>query len=241
MIALFTDFGLHGPYVGQVRAVLARHARGIPAIDLMHDAPAFDARAAGHLLVALAADFPAGTVFVAVVDPGVGTERRPVVVEAGGQWFVGPANGLFDVVSARAGTSRWWRITRAPEGRSTTFHGRDLFAPVAAALARGEPVPGQEMEPPQATDAGDDLAEVIYVDGFGNAMTGLRAPARPGLRLRVGDRGLPGGRTFADAPAGEGLWLVNSIGLVEIAVNRGSAAAQLHLRPGTPVAWDDAG
>lgn len=240
MIALFTDFGLHGPYVGQVHAVLARHARGIPAIDLMHDAPAFDTRAAAHLLAALVPDFDAGTVFVGVVDPGVGTERPPVVVEAGGHWFVGPGNGLFDVVAARAGSARWWRITRAPELRSATFHGRDLFAPVAAALARGEPVPGQEMEPAHAPDAGDDLAAVIYVDGFGNAMTGLRAPARTGLRLRVGDRVLPGGRTFADAPAGEAMWLVNSIGLVEVVADRGSAAERLQLEPGTPVAWDDA-
>lgn len=241
MIALFTDFGLRGPYVGQLHAVLARHAGALPVIDLMHDAPAFDARAAAHLLAALIADLPAGTVLVGVVDPGVGTERLPVVVEAGERWFVGPANGLFDVVSARAGTSRWWRITRAPERRSTTFHGRDLFAPVAAALARGEPVPGQEMEPPHGADAGFDLAAVIYIDAFGNAMTGLRAPARRDRRLCVVDRALPAGRTFADAPAGEGLWLVNSIGLVEVAVNRGSAAEDLQLEPGTPVAWAEAG
>lgn len=241
MIALFTDFGLHGPYVGQVHAVLARHARGIPVIDLMHDAPTFDARAAGHLLAALAAELPAGTVFVGVVDPGVGTERRPAAVEADGRWFVGPANGLFDVVSARAEAPRWWRITRAAEGRSTTFHGRDLFAPVAAALARGEPVPGEEMAPPHDADAGDDLAEVVYVDGFGNAMTGLRAPAHTDLRLRVGEHRLAYGRTFADASAGQALWLVNSVGLVEIAVNQGSAAARLGLGPGTPVAWDETG
>lgn len=241
MIALFTDFGLRGPYVGQVHAVLARDAGAPPVVDLMHDAPAFDARAAGHLLAALAADFPAGTVFVGVVDPGVGTERLPVVVEAGGQWFVGPANGLFDVVSARAGTSRWWRISGAPEPRSATFHGRDLFAPVAAALARGEPVPGEPMAPPHGDDAGLDLARVIYIDAFGNAMTGLRAPERPEHRLLAGDRALAAGRTFADAAAGEALWLVNSIGLVEIAVNRGSAAEHLRLEPGSAVAWDDAG
>lgn len=241
MIALFTDFGWRGPYVGQMRAVLARHAGALPVIDLMHDAPAFDARAAGHLLAALVADFPAGTVFVGVVDPGVGSERLPVVVEADRHWFVGPANGLFDVLSARAGHSRWWRITRAPERLSSTFHGRDLFAPVAAALARGESVPGDSMEPAHAADAGVDLAAVIYLDAFGNAMTGLRAPADGDGRLLAGGLSLPCARTFADMPPGEALWLVNSIGLVEVAVNRGSAAARLQLEPGTPVAWDEAG
>lgn len=241
MIALYTDFGVRGPYVGQVHAVLARRAGALPVIDLMHDAPTFDARAAGHLLAALAADFPAGTVFVGVVDPGVGTERPPVAVDAGGQWFVGPGNGLFDVIAARAGGARWWRLTRAPERASQTFHGRDLFAPVAAVLARGGPVPGEPMQPPLSTDTGGDLGQVIYVDGFGNAMTGLRAPERRDRRLHAGDHALPGGRTFADAAPGEGMWLVNSIGLVEVVVNRGSAAERLGLAPGTPVAWDDAG
>lgn len=241
MIALFTDFGATGPYVGQVHAVLARRAGGQPVIDLLHDAPRFHTRAAGHLLAALADTVPADTVFVGVIDPGVGTERDPVVVAADGRHFVGPDNGLFDVVSARAESVQWWRITREREGASYTFDGRDLFAPVAAAIARGEAVPGTEIEPRHDPAAADDLAEVIYIDPYGNAVTALRPPAaNTGATLGAGGHVLARGRTFADAEPGEALWLVNSMGLVEIAVNRGSAAADLGLVVGSPVAWIDA-
>ena len=216
--------------------MLAREAAGTPVIDLMHDAPRCDPRPAAHLLAALAPWFPAGTIFVAVVDPGVGTRRRPLVVEADGRWFVGPDNGLLDVVSARAEGVRWWCIDQAPASDSATFHGRDLFAPVAAAIARGESVPGHAVEPEFAPGTDADLAEVIYIDEFGNAMTGLRGrPDAPG-GLAIAGTALAAARTFADAAPGEGLWLVNSIGLVEIAVNGGSAARRLSLAIGSPVA-----
>lgn len=237
MIALFTDFGWAGPYVGQMRAVLARNESAPPVVDLMHDAPAYSARAAGHLLAALADEFPAGTVFVGIVDPGVGSARMPVIVEADGNWFVGPGNGLFDVLSARATESSWWRITREPERQSATFHGRDLFAPVAASLARGESVPGDPIDAPHGPEVGVELAEVVYIDRYGNAMTGLRAPADPTASLRVGQRELAGGHTFSDVAAGEGLWLVNSLGLVEVVVNQGDAARAYGLTVGSTVAW----
>ena len=239
MIALFTDFGWRGPYVGEVHAVLARDPGLPPVIDLMHDAPRYDPRAAAHLLAALVERFSAGTILVAVVDPGVGTERRPLAVEADGRWLVGPDNGLLDVVSARADSVRWWQIGQAPETGAATFHGRDLFAPVAARIARGESVPGSEVEPGHGADAGDDLAEVIYTDGFGNAMTGLRGPPRAGAMLAVADTAVPPARTFADVAPGEALWFMNSIGLVEIAVNRGSAVERLALGVGEPVRWHD--
>ncbi|MDZ7749853.1 MAG: SAM-dependent chlorinase/fluorinase [Halofilum sp. (in: g-proteobacteria)] len=175
---------------------------------------------------------------VGVVDPGVGTAREPVVVAADGRWYVGPGNGLFDVVAARSeAPARWWRITRAPEGAAATFHGRDLFAPVAAALARGGAVPGEPIDVPAASGAEADRAAVIYIDGFGNAMTGLRAGAGERRALRAGGCRVPAGRTFADAAPGEPLWLANSIGLVEVVVNRGRADAALGLAPGTTVAW----
>lgn len=240
MIALFTDFGWRGPYVGQVHAVLARAAPGTPVIDLMHDAPRFAPGAAAHLLAALVDDLPAAAVVVGVIDPGVGTARTPVVVEADGRWLVGPGNGLFDVTAARAAApARWWRITRTPERDAATFHGRDLFAPVAAAIARGDPVPGEPIEPPGAPDAGGDRAAVIYVDDFGNSMTGLRPLSPDTRRLAVGTRRLDRVRTFADAAPGEPCWLVNSIGLAEIVVDRGSAAAALGLELGAAVHWSD--
>jgi len=237
MIALFTDFGWNGPYTGQMRAVLARRDPARPVIDLMHDAPRFAPVAAGHVLAALAREWPLGSVIVGVIDPGVGTAREAVVVEADGRWFVGPGNGLFAVVAARARSTRWWRITREPDGPSATFHGRDLFAPVAADLAEDRPVPGEPMEAAVEPGAARDYAGVIYIDDFGNAMTGLRAPPDRRQRLSLADRVIEPGVTFADAAPGEPLWLVNSLGLVEIAVNQGSAQAQLGLSIGTPVAW----
>jgi len=137
MIVLFTDFGLDGPYVGQMKAVLHRDAPGVPVIDLFADAPAFDAKRSAYLLAAYAEEFPAPTVFLAVVDPGVGGARRPLMVEADGRRYVGPDNGLFEIVWRRARRRRGGAITWRPERLSASFHGRDLFAPVAARLAVG--------------------------------------------------------------------------------------------------------
>jgi S-adenosylmethionine hydrolase len=237
VIALFTDFGWNGPYVGQIHAVLAEGPAPVEVIDLMHDAPQYDPRAAGHLLAVLAPRMPTGTVFVAVVDPGVGTDRRGIVVEADGYWFVGPDNGLLDVVTARATEPGWWRIERRPSTNAATFHGRDLFAPVAAAIARGEVVPGEPVEATPAASAADELGEVIYIDDYGNACTGLQPPSSGEATLFVSGRELLRARTFADVAPGEPMWLVNSIGLVEIAVNQGDAADELSLDIGTPVRW----
>ena len=143
MIVLFTDFGLKGPYTGQMKAVLCRMAPGIPAVDLFADAPVGNPRASAYLLAAYAEWFVAGTVFLAVVDPGVGGTRPPIILEADGRWYLGPGNGLFELVERRATSKRSWDIDWKPERLSASFHGRDLFAPVAAMLARGEPPPGR--------------------------------------------------------------------------------------------------
>ena len=109
MFALFTDFGMAGPYVGQMKAVLLQRAPGVPIVDLFADVPACNPRAAAYLLSAYASAFPAGTIFLAVVDPGVGTgQREPMVVEANGLWFVGPGNGLFSLLLRRATRCRCW-------------------------------------------------------------------------------------------------------------------------------------
>ena len=238
MIVLYTDFGATGPYVGQVKAVLARQAPGVPVIDLLHDAPAYNARAAAYLLAALATEFPGSSVLLCVVDPGVGTQRRPLVARLDGRWFVGPDNGLFNVVAQRASDRQWWEIDLKPERLSATFHGRDLFAPVAARLALGMEVPGQPCAPP-ALDPVQwpaDLAEVIYVDGYGNAATGLRAAGIAGDQmLRANNRCFAPARTFADAPPGAAIWYANSNGLAELAINQGSAAASCGLAVGTGV------
>jgi S-adenosylmethionine hydrolase len=237
MIVLFTDFGLGGPYVGQMRAVLAAQAPGVPVVDLMHDAPAFRPKPAAYLLAALANELPATTIVVGVVDPGVGSERAPVVVEADGRRFVGPDNGLFEIVARRARAARIMRIAWRPARLSATFHGRDLFAPVAAALARGEAVAVDAAAGVGHPEWPDDLPEIVYVDGYGNAMTGLRAAALAGAaRLAVASRVLARRRTIAAAAPGEAFWYENANGLAEIAVNRGRADQALGLAVGTPVA-----
>ena len=166
MIVLFTDFGLHGPYTGQMKAVLHQMAPGIPVIDLFADAPAGNPKASAYLLAAYAAWFPAETVFLCVVDPGVGGTRPPIIVEADGRWYVGPGNGLFEMVQRRAVDTRSWTIDWRPERLSASFHGRDLFAPVAAMLARGESPPGHPRrdEADRRRDWPDDFGEIIYID-----------------------------------------------------------------------------
>ena len=174
MIVLFTDFGLQGPYTGQMKAVLHQMAPGMPAIDLFADAPVGNPKASAYLLAAYAEWFAAKTVFLCVVDPGVGGTRPPIILEADGRWYVGPGNGLFELVQRRATSTRSWDIEWKPERISASFHGRDLFAPVAAMLARGEAPPGRlrKDETHRRTDWPDDLSEIVYIDHFGNAMTG---------------------------------------------------------------------
>lgn len=237
-IVLFTDFGAADLYVGQVKAVLAARAPGARVHDALHDAPAFGIEPSAHLLAALAERYPRGSVFMAVVDPGVGGARGALVVDADGRSFVGPDNGLLAVVWGRATKRRCRSVRWRPDALSMSFHGRDLFAPVAAALAARE-VPrrwlARQTAPEVMLPAGD-LARVIYVDHYGNAMTGLRsAGVAPNARLRVGRRLLPRAASFVYAAPGTPFWYENSLGLIEVAANRASAARLLGLRVGTPV------
>jgi len=236
MIVLFTDFGLAGPYTGQVKAVLQREAPGVPVVDLFADAPGANPKAAAYLLAAYSAWFETGTIFLGVVDPGVGSARAPVMLEADGRYFVGPGNGLFEIVRRRARHARILEIAWRPPVLSATFHGRDLFAPVAARLARGEPPPGEARDASWSRHPGwpDDLAEVVYCDHYGNAMTGLRAAALgDDARLVVAGRPLERARTFADRQRGAAFWYENSNGLAEIAVNQGRADRVLGLTIGS--------
>jgi S-adenosylmethionine hydrolase len=238
VIALFTDFGLTGPYTGQMKAVLHEMAPGVAVVDLFADAPVANPRASAYLLAAYAAWFPAGTVFLSVVDPGVGSTRPAVFVEADGRWFVGPGNGLFELVQRRARRTRSWDIAWKPQLLSASFHGRDLFAPVAALLARDERPPGRLRVDgaDRRADWPDDLAEVVYVDHYGNVMTGLRAAALPAnARLSAAGRMLERARTFGDRPPGTAFWYENANGLAEIAVNQSRADRDLGLSIGTPV------
>lgn len=238
MIVLFTDFGLHGPYTGQMKAVLHQMAPGTPIVDLFADAPAGNPKASAYLLAAYAMWFPAGTIFLCVVDPGVGGARPPVIVEADGRWYVGPGNGLFELIQRRARATRRWHIDWKPERLSASFHGRDLFAPVAAMLGRGEPPLGRPYQDGVYRQAEwpDDFCAIVYIDHFGNAMTGLRAAMLPSdARLAAADRVFERARTFGDLPPGAGFWYENSNGLAEIAVNLGRADDEFGLTIGIPV------
>ncbi len=236
MIFLATDFGLCGPYQGQVKAVLARQAPAVPVIDLFADLPAFAPQPAAYLLAAYADTLAPGDVLLAVVDPGVGSDRMPLAIEADGRWLVGPDNGLFELLLRRAARSSVHQITWRPERLAPTFHGRDLFAPIAAALARGERPALAPAQPLRQPDWPDDWPAIVYVDHYGNAMTGLRAAALPAdARLDVAGQTLTRARIFADRPPGEPFWYANANGLVEIAQNGAPAAHALGLAPGNPV------
>jgi hypothetical protein len=237
MIVLFTDFGVDGPYLGQVQAVLHRQAPGIPVINLFSDLEPFDVQGAAYLLPAYTRGFAPGTVFLCVVDPGVGSNRPAGVLQADARWYVGPDEGLFTLVARRAARVAWHEIPVAADA-APSFHGRDVFAPVAARLARDGTVTGQPVprEAAAAADWPDDLYRVVYIDRFGNAITGVRATeVADTARLTVNEHVLKRARTFAAVNAGEAFWYANANGLVEIAANRTRADVLLGVQLGMPV------
>lgn len=242
MIVLFTDFGVSGPYVGQMKAVLHRDAPNEFVVDLFADAPSFDPKLSAYLLAAYVEEFPAGTVFLCVVDPGVGSQtRKPLIAKIDERWYVGPHNGLFNVIAQRAkaaSQTQWWEITWQPSRLSNSFHGRDLFAPMAAQLASGK-----MPECKQLSNAGcmdntwpEELNKIIYFDGFGNAMTGVRASQIAHTNVvKVGAHKLSWARIFSEVPVGSGFWYANANGLVEISVNQGSAKQRYALSIGDTI------
>lgn len=239
MIVLFTDFGLTGPYVGQMKAVLAREAPQHPIIDLFSDAPAFDPELSAYLLAAYVQEFPLDTVFLCVVDPGVDGARAPVIVRADGRWFVGPDNGLFNVVAMRARHAQWWNINWTPKRLSASFHGRDLFAPVAARLATRQQPAGDLRVDKFQCEWPADLPRIVYIDAYGNCITGIRASQQSAQsRLCAGELRIARANTFSDVSPGTALWYENSSGLIEIAANRARACDLLGLALGDPVVFE---
>jgi len=238
MIATFTDFGVPGPYLGQMHAVLHREAPGVPVVDIFTDLPAFNIRAAAYLLPAYSQYLPENNVCLCVVDPGVGTARRATVVQCDGRWYVGPDNGLFSILMRRASAAQAFIIDWRPGQLSSSFHGRDLFAPIAATLARSDPPPGKEIEPVQllTPDWPQDLAEIVYLDHFGNAITGLRASGISTASIfEVAGKLCGFRRIFGEVEHGMLFWYENSNGLVEIALAEGYAVRELGLEVGTAI------
>ncbi len=254
IITLTTDFGYRDPFVGIMKGVIHGIDPAAEIVDLTHGVAPQDVTG-GALALAAAVDyFPDGTIHVAVVDPGVGSERRPILVETDRACYVGPDNG---VLSLAAGRQRLGRVVHLsnPDYHlhpgSTTFHGRDVFAPAAAHLSAGVPpeklgptvesFEGLDVPAPQRRDGAGIAGEVIYIDGFGNLTTNIRRkdlaafdPA--GLSVRIGDHAIRGlSPNYASAGAGHYLALINSWGHLEISRCDGNARSGLGAHVGTPV------
>lgn len=228
---MVTDFG-SGIYRGQVRARLSSLVAHLPVIDLVDDLAPFRPDLAAYLLPALVRDMPRGTLYLCVVDPGVGGPRTALVVESGGDWLLGPDNGLLARVSLRDPGAQVWRLGWTPPNPSASFHGRDWFAPAAARLCLGEDLglTALDLGDLVGADWPDALPAVVYVDRYGNLMTGLEPATLPqGISVRAAGRSLARARTFCEVAPGEPFWYENALGLLEIAVNQGSAGDLLGL------------
>ncbi len=255
VITLTTDFGQQGPFVATMKGRILAHLPAARIIDVTHEVPVYWPAEAGFWLARAYSYFPSGSVHVAVVDPGVGTARDIIIVVAGGHAFLAPDNGLLAPVVARSDSPAIFRLdTPKAIARfklpvpSATFHGRDIFAPIAAELAAGRAAPAELgtkttdivpswVEEPAVTP--DQVAGVIItIDHFGNLITNIdadliRAFASP--VVRTGGHTLPLRRTYGDVRPGEFLALVNSFGVIEIARAEQSAAEALGLGRGAPV------
>lgn len=255
IITITTDFGHRGPFTGIMKGVILGRFPAAKIIDLIHDISAQSAGEAGFWVSRSYGWFPAGTVHVAVVDPGVGTDRGILLVEHDGHWFLAPDNGLLaELIAAGGNAASVFRLDLQAlsrlhiEAQSMTFHGRDVFAPVAAELAAGHTTavaigrPATQWVPadlPAPQSAGNGATGVIVtVDTFGNLISNLdqelvRKLVRP--VVRIADRDVPLRGTYGEAQPGELLALINAFGVLEIAVARGSAAESLGLGRGTAV------
>ena len=255
IVTLTTDFGMQDPYAGQLRGAVLKGCPAATVVDLTHGVPPWDVVTAAVTIRTSFAFFPAGSVHLVVVDPGVGG-RRPILAARGsGHLFVAPDNGILSLLLIDRKLEAVHRVAhadRAPTSASPTFHGRDLMAPVAAALAAGRPLEdlGPEVDPAELTMVivpasvpGDNrlLGQVQRIDHFGNVRTTIRTG--PGLfdphrfaRAEIGGHRVERlHRTYTEAPAGALLALVDSNGYLEIAANQASAAERLGCRPGDPV------
>ncbi|OYT52501.1 hypothetical protein B6U66_01705 [Candidatus Bathyarchaeota archaeon ex4484_135] len=257
IITLTTDFGQRDPYVASMKGVILALCPDAAIVDITHDVPKFDVRAGALIMAQAAPWFPKGTVHVGVVDPGVGTARRAIVAVSERYFFVGPDNGLLMPAAMKDGLKAVYAIENRKlmlERVSRTFHGRDIFAPVAARLASGlrpeevGPVIDDYVVPsfaePELRES-EVRGEVMYIDGFGNVITnipeGLLAELGisdgSDLEVEVGDRvlRLKLRSAYGEAKPGELTAIIDSWGMFEVAVNLGSAAEELGARPGDKV------
>lgn len=240
VVTLLTDFGTADGYVAALKGVVATGAPRARVDDAGHDLPRGNVAHAAWALRRFWDRYPPGTVHVVVVDPGVGTSRRAVAVAAGGRFGVGPDNGVFTHVLTKAGSWKAVELEISPEA-SSTFHGRDVFAPAGARLAAGESLEslGRAVDDlmllPEPT-AAVGRGSVQTVDRFGNLVTDIPADALgTGTEVEIGGRRIPAARTYGDVTPGRLVALRGSDGTVEVAVRDGSAASALGVGVGASV------
>lgn len=252
ILTLLSDFGLSDVYVGVIKGAIFQVNSDLKLVDLTHQIPPQNIAAARFCLMNAYAYFPRGTVHVAVVDPGVGSNRRAIAIECDRGYLVGPDNGLFSGVLSQSQAkvaveltnSQYWR-TPAP---STTFHGRDIFAPVGAHLASKVAIAQLGKEIDVSTLVQLDLAQIKitpsaiygciqYIDSFGNLIANIPASYVQNRRWHVVANGLtiPGKETYSDVTPGSAVALVGSHGYIEIAISGGNACRQLQLELGAEV------
>jgi S-adenosylmethionine hydrolase len=259
VICLFTDYGWEDPYVAQVKGVILTLNDNARLLDLTHSVTPFNVNEGSYLLDQCAEEFPPGTIFVAVVDPQVGTDRAPVLVQTGkGKFFIGPDNGLFSQVVAHEGLARAWSLDKPEVYRSgdvsRTFHGRDIFGPIAAHLSAG--IDPDKLGTPLKTlttlpdkeptfSGGLIFAEVLHIDRFGNIILNLKSDSDLAAKLKEGNlvkinigrdsHSAPLVKTYGDVGKGRLVLLYGGSGLLEIGMNQGSAARELKVEPGTVI------
>jgi len=254
LLTLLTDFGTADYYVAAVKGTVLRLAPGTELVDVSHQVPPGDVEIAAFLLAAAAPAFPAGTVHLAVVDPGVGSERRILAARTPAAWFVAPDNGLLTPVLAGAVSIRSVEMSDLfLPGPGQTFHGRDRFAPVAAWLLRGQPEtelgpeigdPRRLTSPPPRRSSGRIAGRVLHIDRYGNLITDIPAgwlPASP-CRAEVAGRSIARrAGHYAEIPAGEAALLTGSLGTVELSLNGDDLARRWGVSRGAAVdiVWNE--
>ena len=258
IITLTTDFGLADPFVGVMKGSILSRFPGARIVDLTHAIPLHEPRVAGFWISRCFEYFPPGTVHVAVVDPGVGTDRAILCLTARGHALLGPDNGLLELARTRDPDSQTVRLAASALAQlgihrvSSTFHGRDIFAPVAAELAAGrrapeglgarEPSPASGAVGPTRAETGPISGSVVTIDHFGNLITDIEAARLERMaapRVAIAGRSLRLTRTYGETRRGELLALVNSFDVLEVAQAQGSAAAALGAERGTVVTVED--
>ncbi len=237
IITFLSDFGLKDNYVGIVKGVISQMNPWATVIDISHDVPQFNIGAGKYLLEASYTRFPEGTIHMAVVDPGVGTKRKGILIETGNYYFIGPDNGLFSFLKPRQ-IKKAYELAKSIyflKDISATFHARDIFAPAAAYLSMEGDFEGmtpriKQIQRPERShskkEKGNIIGRLIYIDHFGNLVTTIREKGKQikGSVYIDGFRIGPVRKTFGSVPIGKPVCYINSFGYLEIAVREGSAA-----------------